>query len=111
MAPPYPVIQADYIYDLEWMEEADKLFISVLLDQQLLGNFKPGDNNTHALLIARALINQALNKNFDFAYSQQWLKILHKHEFGLVYREVGDPNRELKLLFGSEHLTAIRGAK
>ncbi|KAK6153963.1 hypothetical protein DH2020_013602 [Rehmannia glutinosa] len=91
MAHPYNVIQADYIYDLEWMEEADKLFISVLLDQQLLGNFKSGDNNAHALLIAQATVNKALNKNFDFGYCQQRLKVLHKryHTFYWIKRKHG----------------------
>ncbi|KAK6150617.1 hypothetical protein DH2020_015549 [Rehmannia glutinosa] len=52
MAPMYGLIQADYIYDLEWAEKADKIFVEMLLGEHAAGNWSPYGNNEIAITIA-----------------------------------------------------------
>ncbi|KAK6122938.1 hypothetical protein DH2020_043315 [Rehmannia glutinosa] len=78
MAPRFNAIQTDYIYDLEWMEKAARLFISMLLDQQMLGNFKYGETNAHAFLVAQAGVNKKLDKSFNYSTSKTVLKSWRK---------------------------------
>ncbi|KAK6130420.1 hypothetical protein DH2020_035830 [Rehmannia glutinosa] len=78
MSPNWQLIQDDYIYDLEWMGVADNLFIEVLVDQQLIGNFKAECVNAHALLIAQDAINKEMNKSFTYGYIEERLRVLKK---------------------------------
>ncbi|KAK6159694.1 hypothetical protein DH2020_003075 [Rehmannia glutinosa] len=129
MAPKYGLIQDDYIYDIDWMFAADNLFIEVLLDQQLIGNFKPECVNPHALLIAQDVVNKEFNKSFTYGYMEERLRVLKKqyqvfywvlrkhgvrydsntnkvtapeHVWDEIVQEYGDPNwPALQLLLGS----------
>ncbi|KAK6156727.1 hypothetical protein DH2020_010975 [Rehmannia glutinosa] len=78
MAPRYPVRQEDFLYDLHWTEAMDKLFIEVLLDQQAIGNFIPGELNESALHICMHVINNTFNQTFSYRYCLGRLAMLEK---------------------------------
>ena len=60
MAPKSHLRREDFLYDLEWVEATDKLFIDVLVDQAAIGNFITGHVNAHTVLIGRGVVNKNL---------------------------------------------------
>ncbi|KAK6152273.1 hypothetical protein DH2020_014908 [Rehmannia glutinosa] len=107
---------ADFIYDDEWKEREDRLFIQVLIEQQAQNNFAPNRVNAHAVLIAMDTVNKEFNHNFSYDYCHERLEMLEKwyrtfywvirkhgsNQFGIAYHETGDPCwMELCQLFGT----------
>ncbi|KAI3461770.1 hypothetical protein Pfo_018433 [Paulownia fortunei] len=90
MVPESHLRQEDLLYDLEWVEATDKLFIDVLVDQAAIGNLW--------LVIS---VNCDPQTNRITVPNFVWDYIFQRNNFGYAYQQYEDPSWEtLQKLFG-----------
>ncbi|KAG8387487.1 hypothetical protein BUALT_Bualt02G0026300 [Buddleja alternifolia] len=70
--------QAHYLYDEKWTPEVDNMFINLLVDHAIAGQFWVGANNSHSIEVIQWIICTHFQKDFTLLDCNRHVKKVQK---------------------------------